>query len=184
MQPKNQPQLQSQSQDESAFIEQELQQQSEDNCRHQEFIPLAELLADMKEFPEDKLSTSDTLEQMERLSEIWDLVVKDGAPIGVELMSSASLYAAILPEANGGFRIQYFNEQGFSGHKYIGKSSHEAFEKALLDGFSELQPGMMEYLSNLPSWESQAKDIDIQTLDVSQITNSKIQTKSRAMFVA
>jgi hypothetical protein len=184
MQPINQPQLQNKSQDESAFIERELQQQSEDNCRHQEFIPLAELLADMKKFPEDKPSTSDALEQMERLSEIWDLVVKDGAPIGVELMSSASLYAAILPEANGGFRIQYFNEQGFSGHKYIGKSSHEAFEKALLDGYSELQPGMMEYLSNLPSWESEAKDIDIQTLDVSQITSSKIQTKSRAMFVA
>lgn len=184
MQPSNKHKLHPESHEELAFIERELQQQNEDNCRHQEFIPLAELLADMEEFPKDKSSTSDALELMIRLGKTWDLVVKDGAPIGVELMNSASQYATILPEANCGYRIQYFNEQGFSGHKYIGKSAHEAFEKALLDGYSELQPGMMEYLSNLPSWESEAKDIDIQTLDVSQITNSKIQTKSRAMFVA
>jgi len=183
MQPSTQP-LQIKSSEELAFVRVELQQQREDDNRHQEFIPLAELQADMKMFPKDKRYTSELLEQMKRLSETWDLIVQDGAPIGVELMNSAGQYAAILPEANGGFRIQYFGEQGFTNHQSTGRSPHEAFEKALLEGYSDLQPGIMEFLSNSPSWKSEAKDIDIQYLDVSQITSNPLPKTARTVFAA
>lgn len=139
---------------EKEFVEQELERQNQDENPKHEFLPLAELLAFIKRDPKNSDAYHELYGTYKDLEKTWDLVCEGGKPVGVELSNSQDQYCVIIPDDKTGFRIQYFEASGLTGHQRIGNSSYEAFEKALLDGYRELQPGMMEYLSMLPAWKN------------------------------
>lgn len=119
------------------------------------FIPLGELEASIQEAVQLNdlglaQSLSDGWAHMYELADTWNFIVADGKPVGVELGTSGDIFVAIMPDENG-YRLQHFDAAGLCGHKTY-KSAYEALEKALLDGYTDPQPGMMEYLSHQPSW--------------------------------
>lgn len=138
---------------EAEFITNELINQDLDSHPVHEFLPLAELRADTILTPNIAEALNELIGKMIELEKTWDFIVSSGDPIGVELMNAAGQYAIVLASENDGFKIQYFDETDLIDDRYIGKSSHEAFEIALLEGFTELQPGMLEFLASLPSWK-------------------------------
>jgi hypothetical protein len=134
------------------FLVSELESQTEDEARTHSFIPLDEMESLLERSAIKSKSKNEIISKLKELKDVWDFIVEDGKPIGVELANSRNQYAVIVPDKTDGYGIQYFDGTGLNGYEYVSKSSYEAFEKALLLGYANLQPGMMEYLSSRSLW--------------------------------
>lgn len=78
----------------------------------------------------------------------------NGNLLGVEFKSKArDAYACVLPElSEGGFRILYFTQDGFSGH-HCEPTQTKAEVCMITEGYVIPTPGVMDVLSTTPEWE-------------------------------
>lgn len=87
-------------------------------------------------------------------SEVYEAC--NGDPLGMELKSkSREAWVAIMPEMStpedGSCRLQYFDAGSFSGHAVF-KTTEDALEQAICEGYVELDIGAMDRLSITPRW--------------------------------
>lgn len=79
-----------------------------------------------------------------------------GHAVGVELRhqdAMASRWCVIVPDtAAVGFKLEFFDERGFSGHDAGYETPRAALEEAIGDGFSSADPGALARLSGTATW--------------------------------
>ncbi|WP_168788852.1 hypothetical protein [Paraburkholderia aromaticivorans] len=83
----------------------------------------------------------------------------NGEPIGVECStSSQDRWAFVLPDVSreGKWRIQYFDESGFSGHGSY-DSLVDAVQDMIRSGYRELDAGALDRLGSTVRWDQGVK---------------------------
>jgi len=77
-----------------------------------------------------------------------------GEPVGVECRDrSRQQWAFVAPETGepGQFRVQYFDEDGFTGH-YVHSKLEEALESMLREGYRILDAGALDKVAATARW--------------------------------
>jgi hypothetical protein len=77
-----------------------------------------------------------------------------GEPVGIECQSSSrQAWAFVAPEPgeSGHFRIQYFDEDGFSSH-YVHRELTDAVETMLNEGYRDVDAGALDRMAATPRW--------------------------------
>ena len=78
-----------------------------------------------------------------------------GQPIGVEFrMSQRKAWAVVIPNLNGEqeWKIQYFDEDGFSGHTAC-ETLDKAVDTMIAEGFTQFDPGRLDKLVGTIRWD-------------------------------
>jgi hypothetical protein len=78
----------------------------------------------------------------------------DGNPVGVECVTKeGDRWAFVLPDlsCDGKWRIQYFDEGGFSAHSCFG-SLEEAVEDMIQSGYREIDAGALDRVASTDRW--------------------------------
>ena len=86
-----------------------------------------------------------------------------GEPLGVECRSiSRQQWAFVAPETGvpGQFRVQYFDEDGFTGH-FVHTKLEEAVESMLREGYRVIEAGALDKIAATPRW---ARGVQVATL--------------------
>lgn len=77
-----------------------------------------------------------------------------GEPVGIECRDKSSQrWAFVAPETGepGQFRVQYFDEDGFTGH-YAHSKLEEAVEAMLREGYRRIDVGALDRVAATPRW--------------------------------
>jgi hypothetical protein len=90
----------------------------------------------------------------------------NGNPIGIECKSGDSnRWGFILPEVSSNeysFRVQYFDEQGFSGHMCY-QSLEKATNALISDGYRVVDSGALDRLASTETWSQGLKRNEVRT---------------------
>lgn len=82
------------------------------------------------------------------------MVAYGGEPVGIECRDKASQrWAFVAPETGepGQFRVQYFDEDGFTGH-YTHSKLEEAVESMLREGYRIVEAGALDKVAATARW--------------------------------
>ncbi len=82
------------------------------------------------------------------------MVAYGGEPVGVECRDKTGRrWAFVAPETGepGQFRVQYFDEDGFTGH-YVHSKLEEALESMLREGYRIVDAGALDKVAATARW--------------------------------
>lgn len=147
-----------------------------------------EFVAAHPEFPE---LTSITFEAAEKLQRYYEAILAgcDGDPVGLELKSDsraawATIFAEMSDTATGEYRIQFFDELGFSGHS-VHRDVLSTLEEVIRQGYHIPDPGRLDQLSLTPKWQSgMARAELLRQLNSGLITNDQFYEQAKAIAAA
>lgn len=77
-----------------------------------------------------------------------------GEPVGVECRcTTRQHWAFVAPETGvpGQYRVQYFDEDGFTGH-YVHTKLEEAVESMIREGYRVIEPGALDRIAATARW--------------------------------
>lgn len=118
-------------------------------------LPFLQRLLDDRLNPQDAFDMhllASTLPKAKAYSEA--MVRFNGNLLGVEFKSTTrEAYACVLPElSEGGYRILYFTQDGFSGH-HCEPTQAKAEVSMITEGYLIPTPGVLDAFSTTPEWE-------------------------------
>lgn len=90
----------------------------------------------------------------------------DGNPVGVECKSETrSAWAFVMPNIAGDtdWKIQYFDEDGFSGHSCYATIA-QAVEEMIVEGYVEINAGILEKIALTDRWALGVKRLALRDL--------------------